>query len=144
MTKPKSKRTAPVFDGRAIGVIVLDMAQELLIDALRQPNQLEVMSRRAEFVRRVNAAFAAQLAEQDRQDKAAAAGGERKKAVEAEKDAELLPGIRRCVEACKKDRVRVTADAIKQRASRLGIHELQGDECPTDRKINALKKQFLS
>lgn len=58
-----------------IGEIVLDMAQELLIDSLTQPNQLEVQRRRATFVRQVNKTFAVELKEEVRKANAAQLGG---------------------------------------------------------------------
>jgi hypothetical protein len=69
----------PWLDGElSIGEIILSMAQELLIEKQNQPNQLAAQlgiyldgqDREAEFVRRVNSAFAEQELYFERQRKA--------------------------------------------------------------------------
>jgi hypothetical protein len=92
-TKPLVVPEHEYGDGTpTIGEIVLDMAQELLIDSLTQPNQLEVQRRRAKFVRQVNKTFAVELKEEVRKANAAQSGGRPRK------DEQLLVYLGVCAE----------------------------------------------
>jgi hypothetical protein len=108
-----------------IGEIVLDMAQELLIDSLTQPNQLEVQLRRATFVRQVNKTFAIELKEEVRKANAATLGGRPRK------DEQLLLQLGVCAENIGG---KLTVKNVAQEWSK---HSFESD-CPARNKLQEL------
>jgi hypothetical protein len=123
-----------------IGEIVLAMAQELLIDSLTQPNQLEVQRRRAKFVRQVNKTFAVQLKDEMRLAKAGEKGGLGQKARAKDKDNEFMPNVKMCIDALNAEGTRITTKTIAAKWKRLKIN----DSPPSDRILSRLKTMILS
>lgn len=121
-----------------IGEIVLDMAQELLIDSLTQPNQLEVQLRRAKFVRQVNKTFAVEIKEEVRKKNAGEKGGLGRKAKIKEKDDELMPDLKKCMDSLKARKIRTSVAAIESEWARQKRLNLITIECPKIGKIRKL------
>lgn len=132
----------------SIGEIILKMAQELLIEKQNQPNQLAAQlevhldskTLEAEFVRRVNAAFAVELREAERLVTSGEKGGQWAKAKAQEKDNEFMPNVKKCIDSLKAEGTRITTKTI---ASKWKGLEIKGSP-PSDRKLSQLKKMILS
>jgi hypothetical protein len=143
---PKSKKplVVPTYEygnsSQIIGEIVLDMAQKLLIDRLTQPNQLEVMRRKDEFVRQVNKVFAIRLANAKRLANAGEKGGLAKKAEAQEKNDEFMPNVKICIDSLKAEGTRVTTKTIGAKWEGLKIKVSP----PSDRQLSRLKNLILS
>ena len=119
-----------------IGEIVLDMAQELLIDTLTQPNQLDVQRRRAKFVRQVNKTFAVELKEEVRKAKAGEKGGLGRIRKAQEKNDEYRLIIEKCLISLIAKKKRITVKTIRaEHGAELNV---------SDRRISQIKKEFLS
>lgn len=126
-----------------IGAIVLAMAQELLIDGLTQPNQLEVQRRRARFVRQVNNAFAVQLREAKRLANAGEKGGREKKAKAKETDDEFMPNVKKCIDSLKARKMRTSVAAIEREWARQRTQNLITSKCPKIGKLRKLVNSLL-
>ena len=123
-----------------IGEIVLDMAQELLIDSLTQPNQLEVQRRRAKFVRQVNKTFAVELKEEVRKAKSGEKGAQVLKAKAQEDDDKFMPDVKKCIDSLTAEGLALTSARIFSEWKLLGIE----GKPPEYRRLLRLKKKILS